>query len=57
MLNYKKLTINDMYEVDKLLSQAEEMLRNSKLDDECYLINHIRSYIRIKRDKVIDKEV
>ena len=48
----KELTINDMYEIDKLLSQAEEKLRFTMLDDEMYLINNIRSYLRTKRNKI-----
>ena len=48
-MNYKKITLEDMYKVDELISQAEEILRNSLLDDESYLLNHIRNYIRIKR--------
>jgi hypothetical protein len=48
----KKLTIEDLYEFDRLLSQAEEILRNTRLDDECYLVNHIRSYVRIKRNQI-----
>ena len=46
----KEMKRNDWYDLDKKLSEAEEMLRNTKWDDECYLINHIRSYLRIKRD-------
>ena len=57
MRNYKPLNvIEDMYKVDKLLSEAEEILRNSLLDDECYLINYVRSYIRLKRRVLIEVE-
>ena len=52
MNKMKDLALKDMYEVDSLLSQAEEILRFTKLDDECYLINNIRSYLRIKRNKL-----
>ena len=48
----KKLTKEEMYKIDELLSSAEELLRNSILDDECYLLNHIRSYIRLKSNRI-----
>ena len=54
-MGYKKLTKDDMYTVDELLSQAEGILRNSRLDDECYLINNIRNYIRMKRSEGINE--
>lgn len=54
-MDHKKLTKEDMYKVDELLSKAEEILRNSLLDDECYLLNHIRSYIRLKRSVCVNK--
>jgi hypothetical protein len=45
----KKLTLEDMHKLDELLSEAEYILGNTILDNESYLINYIRSYIRIKR--------
>ena len=48
----KELDEDDLYKVDDLMSQAEEILRLSKLDDESYLINHLRNYIRMKRSKL-----
>jgi hypothetical protein len=48
----KNLTIQDMYKFDRLLEEAEEMLRNTILDEESYLINYIRSYFRVKRGRL-----
>jgi len=49
----KLITQNDMYKINDLLSQAEEILRNTKLDNESYLINHLRSYIKMRGEKII----
>ena len=51
----RKLTIDDMREIDRRLSDVEAMLSNTKLDDESYLLNHIRNYIRIKRRYAIEE--
>jgi hypothetical protein len=48
----KNLTIQDMYKCDHLLTEVEEMLRNTVLHDESYLINYIRTYIRVKRERL-----
>lgn len=48
----KIITIENMYDIDQLLSEVEEKLRNSVLNDECYLINNLRSYLRLKRDRL-----
>lgn len=47
----KYITLDDFYKIDELLSKAEEILRNTKFDDECCLVNSLRSYIRIKRER------
>lgn len=48
----QEISIEQMYEIDNLLSQAEEKLRNTRFDDESYLVNSIRSYLRVKRNTI-----
>ena len=45
----KILKIDDFYDIDKRLSDVEEIMRNSQLDNECFLVNSLRSYLRIQR--------
>ncbi len=48
MTETKKLTKDELYEIDDILESVESKLRFSNLDDESYLINHIRAFIRLK---------
>lgn len=51
----KNITLEDFYKIDKLISEVEELVSNTVFDDERFLLNYIRSYVRIKRQRIDDQ--
>ena len=51
----QNITKEQYHEFIELMEKAEEILRLTELDDESYLLNHVRNYVRMRYSKVSSK--